>query len=51
MPPNEHPLQAIVSGFILILDVMAILALGLGLLLVVNTINALVAQQICRSAS
>jgi putative ABC transport system permease protein len=46
VPPNQHPLQDIVSGFILILNVMAILTLGLGLLLVINTVNAVVAQQV-----
>jgi putative ABC transport system permease protein len=46
VPPNEHPLQDIVGGFILILNVMAILTLGLGLLLVINTVNAVVAQQV-----
>jgi putative ABC transport system permease protein len=46
VPPNKHPLQDIVNGLILILDVMAILTLGLGLLLVINTVNAVVAQQV-----
>ncbi len=45
-PPNKHPLQDIVNGIMLILNVMAILTLGLGLLLVINTVNAIVAQQV-----
>ena len=45
-PPNKHPMQDIVNGIVLILNVMAVLALGLGLLLVINTVNAIVAQQV-----
>jgi putative ABC transport system permease protein len=45
-PPNKHPAQDIVNGVMLILSVMAILSLGLGLFLVINTINAIVAQQV-----
>jgi putative ABC transport system permease protein len=44
--PNKHYLQDMVNGVIMITTVMGVLALGLGLFLVVNTINALVAQQI-----
>ncbi|CAG0928854.1 Macrolide export ATP-binding/permease protein MacB [Thermoflexales bacterium] len=44
--PNKHFLQDMVNGVIMITTVMGVLALGLGLFLVVNTINALVAQQI-----
>ena len=46
VPPNEHPLQNSINLIILILNVMAILSLGLGLLLVINTVNAIVAQQV-----
>ena len=45
-PPNKHPMQDIVNGMMLILNVMAIVSLGLGLLLVINTVNAIVAQQV-----
>ena len=45
-PPDEHPMQDIVNGIMLILKVMAIVSLGLGLLLVINTVNAIVAQQV-----
>ena len=44
--PNKHFLQDMVNGVIMITTVMGVLALLLGLFLVVNTINALVAQQI-----
>ena len=44
--PNKHFLQDMVNGVIMITTVMGVLALELGLFLVVNTINALVAQQI-----
>src|SRR5512136_2559711 len=44
--PNKHPLQDTINGIMLILNVMAILSLGLGLLLVINTVNAIVAQQV-----
>jgi putative ABC transport system permease protein len=44
--PNKHYLQDMVNGVIMITTVMGMLALGLGLFLVVNTINALVAQQV-----
>ncbi|HTP09856.1 MAG TPA: FtsX-like permease family protein [Anaerolineae bacterium] len=45
-PPNKHPTQDILNGIIMILSVMAILALILGLFLVINTVNAVVAQQV-----
>lgn len=44
--PEEHFLQEIVSGVGLVLTVMAIASLGLSVMLVINTINALIAQQI-----
>jgi putative ABC transport system permease protein len=44
--PNKHFAQDMVDGVIMITTVLGLLALGLGLFLVVNTINALVAQQI-----
>lgn len=44
--PNKHFAQDMVDGVIMITTVLGVLALGLGLFLVVNTINALVAQQI-----
>jgi putative ABC transport system permease protein len=44
--PNIHPAQDTVDGVTLILGVMAILSLALGLFLVINTINAIVAQQV-----
>ena len=44
--PDKHPAQDMVNGVTMILGVMAILSLGLGLFLVVNTINAIVAQQV-----
>jgi putative ABC transport system permease protein len=44
--PNKHFLQDMVNGVIMITTVMGVLALTLGLFLVVNTVNALVAQQI-----
>ncbi len=44
--PNIHPAQDTVDGVTMILGVMAILSLALGLFLVINTINAIVAQQV-----
>ncbi len=46
LDPNEHPFQDILDGVFLILGIMAILSLGLGLFLVINTINAIVSQQV-----
>ena len=43
--PDEHFNQDIVDSTLMILSVLAVLSLGLGLFLVVNTINALIAQQ------
>ena len=45
-PPTKHPAQDTVNGVNLIVGVMAVLSLGLGLFLVINTINAIVAQQV-----
>lgn len=45
-PPDKHPMQDVNNGIVLILNVMAILSLGLALLLVINTVNATVAQQV-----
>ena len=44
--PKEHELQETVNGVGLVLAVMAIASLGLSVMLVINTINALIAQQI-----
>jgi len=44
--PDKHPAQDTVNGVNYILGVMAILSLTLGLFLVINTINAIVAQQV-----
>ena len=44
--PNKHFFQDFMDGIFLILGVMATLALILGLLLVYNTINAIVTQQV-----
>jgi len=46
LDPNEHPAQDILNGIFLILGIMAILSLGLGLFLVINTISAIVSQQV-----
>ena len=45
-PPDKHPAQDMINGVTMILGVMAVLSLGLGLFLVINTINAIVAQQV-----
>jgi putative ABC transport system permease protein len=45
-PPDKHPSQDTINGIIMILNVMAILSLVLGLFLVINTVNAIVAQQV-----
>ena len=45
-PPTKHPQQDIINGVNMIMGVMAILSLALGLFLVINTINAIVAQQV-----
>lgn len=44
--PGEHPYQQTLDGFGLVLVVMAIASLFLSVFLVVNTINAVVAQQV-----
>ena len=45
-PPAKHPAQDTVNGVNFIMGVMAILSLTLGLFLVINTVNAIVAQQV-----
>lgn len=45
-PPDKHPAQDTVNGVTMIVGVMAVLSLTLGLFLIINTINAIVAQQI-----
>ncbi len=44
--PEEHYLQEMIDGVGMVLTVMAIASLGLSVMLVINTINALIAQQI-----
>jgi putative ABC transport system permease protein len=44
--PQRHPLQDIVNGILLVLGLMAVMSLFLSVLLVINTINAIIAQQI-----
>jgi putative ABC transport system permease protein len=44
--PEEHYLQEMINGVGMVLTVMAIASLGLSVMLVINTINALIAQQI-----
>ena len=44
--PEEHYLQEMINGVGMVLSVMAIGALGLSTMLVINTMNALIAQQI-----
>ncbi|MEW6403997.1 MAG: FtsX-like permease family protein [Chloroflexota bacterium] len=44
--PQEHYLQDMINGVGLVLTVMAAASLGLSVMLVINTINALIAQQI-----
>lgn len=43
--PERHFFQTTMDGIFLVLGVMAVLALGLGLFLVYNTINAIIMQQ------
>ncbi|HET7376762.1 MAG TPA: ABC transporter permease, partial [Anaerolineae bacterium] len=45
-PPNKHWAQDIVNGVSMIVTVMSILSLTIGLFLIVNTVNAIVAQQV-----
>jgi len=44
--PTEHYLQEMINGVGMVLTVMAVGSLGLSVMLVINTINALIAQQI-----
>jgi len=44
--PQRHLLQDLMDGVGLVLTVMAVLSLGLSTILVVNTINAVIAQQV-----
>ncbi len=44
--PEEHYLQDMINGVGMVLTVMAIASLGLSVMLVINTINAIIAQQI-----
>ena len=44
--PNEHIFQSEMDGIFLILTILGFLSLGLGLLLVYNTITVLIAQQV-----
>jgi len=44
--PEEHYLQEMIDGVGMVLSVMAVGSLGLSTMLVINTINALIAQQI-----
>ncbi|CAG1000587.1 ABC transporter permease YtrF [Anaerolineales bacterium] len=44
--PEDHYLQDMINGVGMVLTVMAIASLGLSVMLVINTINALIAQQI-----
>ncbi|MCC7360910.1 MAG: ABC transporter permease [Anaerolineales bacterium] len=44
--PQRHFLQDLMDGVGLVLTVMAVLSLGLSTILVVNTINAVIAQQV-----
>jgi putative ABC transport system permease protein len=43
--PEEHYLQEMINGVGMVLTVMAVASLGLSVMLVINTINALIAQQ------
>jgi len=44
--PSEHYFQSAMDGIFILLGVLGVLALVLGLLLVYNTINALISQQV-----
>lgn len=44
--PEKHPLQDIINGVGMVLAVMAVMSLGLSTLLVINTVNAIISQQI-----
>lgn len=44
--PQRHPMQDVVNGIGLVLAVMAVMSLLLSTLLVINTVNAIIAQQV-----
>jgi putative ABC transport system permease protein len=44
--PNVHWLQDMIDGVLLVLGVLGVLALGLSAFLIINTMNAIVAQQV-----
>lgn len=44
--PNEHIFQTQMDGIFLVLTILGFVSLGLGLLLVYNTINVVIAQQV-----
>ncbi|MBN2500913.1 MAG: FtsX-like permease family protein [Anaerolineales bacterium] len=44
--PEQHYLQEMINGVTMVLAVMAVASLGLSTILVVNTINALITQQV-----
>ena len=44
--PNEHIFQNQMDGIFLVLTILGFVALGLGLLLVYNTVNVVIAQQV-----
>ncbi len=44
--PDQHYLQEMINGVTMVLAVMAVASLGLSTILVVNTINALITQQV-----
>ncbi len=46
LPPNQHFLQEMMDGVGVVLTVMAFASLGLSTILVINTLNAVIAQQV-----
>ncbi|SMC51680.1 ABC transporter permease [Sporomusa malonica] len=44
--PGEHPLQGIINALIMLLTVLGVLSLLLGTFLLVNTVSAILAQQV-----
>ena len=46
LSPDKHYLQEMINGVTMVLAVMAVASLGLSTILVVNTINALITQQV-----
>lgn len=44
--PGEHPAQSFLNGFSLILNAVGLLSLGLSSFLIVNTLSAIMAQQV-----